>query len=202
MWRSPASVNLYCSIVVRPRLAPGSVPQLGLVAALPIARAIEETTGLTPALKWPNDVLVAGRKVVGILTEMEAELEQVRFAILGIGVNVNAPAATFPPELRDKATSLAIEARRPIDRVRFTAALLTHLERDYKRFLTGGFAAVRDEWEALSALQGKQVSVHATDTALTGTAVGLDDDGALRLQDRSGTIHRIIAGDVTLRRDR
>jgi BirA family biotin operon repressor/biotin-[acetyl-CoA-carboxylase] ligase len=201
-WYSPPGVNLYCSVVLRPTVPPSTVPQVALVAALPVARAIAEATSRTPALKWPNDVLLEGRKVVGILTEMEAELEQVRFVIVGIGVNVNVPADAFPPDLRARATSLAIALGRPIDRVRFTASLLAHLESDYRRFLAGGFAAVRHEWQRASALQGHTVTVRSPDGDLTGEVTGLAPDGALCLRDQSGQTHRIVAGEVTTRSGR
>ena len=196
-WHSPPGANLYCSIILRPALAPDVVPQVALVAGLGVAEAIEGV-GLAAALKWPNDVLVGGRKVVGILTEMEAELERVRVVIIGIGVNVNAQPGDFPPYLRDKATSLAIAAGRPIDRLQLTARMLASLERVYGRFLDGGFPALRDEWNRRAALTGRQVTVTVSGTDVAGEVVGIDEDGALRLVDRTGGVHRILAGEVTI----
>jgi BirA family biotin operon repressor/biotin-[acetyl-CoA-carboxylase] ligase len=197
-WHSPPGQNLYCSILLRPALSPPTVPQVALVAGLATARAIE-TLGLAPAIKWPNDVLLDGRKVVGIITEMEAELDRVHVVIVGIGVNVNATAADFPPYLRETATSLAIVAGRPIDRVRFTAAVIDALEADYRRFVAGGFSALRAEWERRSALAGRAVAVRWPDGEVAGTVAGIDDDGALRLVDADGTSRRVLAGEVTLR---
>jgi BirA family biotin operon repressor/biotin-[acetyl-CoA-carboxylase] ligase len=197
-WHSPPDANLYCSILLRPTLPPGVVPQLALVAGLGVAEAIG-SLGLRPALKWPNDVLLHGRKAVGILTEMEAELERVRFVILGIGVNVNTRAADFPPYLRDTATSLALAAGRPIDRLAFTATMLASLERLYGRFLAAGFGSLRAEWEARDVLHGERVTATAAGTDVTGRVVGLDDDGALRVAVRGGEVRRIVAGEVTLR---
>ncbi len=119
-WHSPAGQNLYCSIVLRPPLAPAAVPQLGLVVGVAVADAVAEATGLRPAIKWPNDVLLGGRKVCGILTEMEAEVERVHHVIAGIGVNLNLEARAFPRELRRKATSLRIATGRRVDRAAFT----------------------------------------------------------------------------------
>ncbi len=197
-WHSPSGKNLYCSIVLRPPLTPAGVPQLALVAGLAAARAIE-TIGLHPRIKWPNDVLLDGRKAVGIITEMEAELEQVRVVVLGIGVNVNVAVDDFPPDLRDRATSLALASGRRIDRVRFTAALIGALERDYRRFLDDGFRALRAEWEARSALAGCDVTARTPDGDVTGVVAGVEDDGALRLVDATGTVRRVVAGEVTLR---
>ncbi|HXJ33736.1 MAG TPA: biotin--[acetyl-CoA-carboxylase] ligase [Candidatus Eisenbacteria bacterium] len=198
-WHSPPGVNVYCSLVLRPALAPGVVPQLGLVLGLAVAVAVREATGLAPMLKWPNDVLVGGRKIVGILTEMEAELERVHFVVAGIGVNVNAPADAFPDDLRDKVTSLAIATGRPVDRVAFMARLLATLETYYRRFADGGFGPLRPEWEGLSALTGRTVVVRAPEGDLGGRVEGLDDDGALRLVDAEGTARRVVAGEVTIR---
>jgi BirA family biotin operon repressor/biotin-[acetyl-CoA-carboxylase] ligase len=200
-WHSPPGTNLYCSVLLRPAVAPATVPQLALVAGLAVAEAIE-TCGLRPALKWPNDVLLDGRKVVGILTEMEAELERVRVVIVGIGVNVNTAADQFPPYLRETATSLAIAAGRPIDRGRFTADLLAALEACYRRFLAGGFPPLRDAWERRSVLTGRRVAVRAHDVEVAGEVAGIDDDGALRLVDESGAVRRVVAGEVTLRETR
>jgi BirA family biotin operon repressor/biotin-[acetyl-CoA-carboxylase] ligase len=197
-WHSPRGKNLYCSIVLRPALSPSTVPQLALVAGLAAARAIE-TLGLRPAIKWPNDVLLDGRKAVGIITEMEAELDRVHVVIVGIGVNVNGAAADFPPYLRETATSLAIAAGRPIDRVRFAAALIDALDADYRRFVAAGFAVLRADWEQRSALAGRAVTVRWADGEVAGTVAGIDDDGALRLVDATGTSRRVLAGEVTLR---
>src|SRR5206468_7199701 len=123
--------------------------------------------------KWPNDVLLRGRKVVGILTEMEAEVERVRHVIAGIGVNLNAPAASFPPALRTKAASLLSLTGRRVDRAAFTARLLAAFEERYARFLAAGFAGVRDEWEAYSYLTGRMVTVTDADEDVTGRALGL-----------------------------
>ena len=194
-WHSPPGLNCYCSVVLRPSLPPGAVPSLALIAGLAVVDAVRGATGLAGALKWPNDVLLDGRKVAGVLTEMEAEVERVRFVIAGIGVNVNATA--FPPELAAKATSLRLAAGRPVDRAAFTAGLLAALEGRYRRFLAAGFAAMRSEWEACSALTGKEVRVTAPEGEVAGQVLGVDDDGALRLAGPRGEV-RVVAGEVTL----
>jgi BirA family biotin operon repressor/biotin-[acetyl-CoA-carboxylase] ligase len=195
-WHSPPGVNLYCSIVLRPPLPPGAVPQLALVAGVAVAAAVADAVALAPSIKWPNDVLVRGRKVAGVLTELEAEVERVRFVVVGIGVNLNG--TVFPPELADRATSLALEAGRPVDRAAFTGRLLAALEDRYARFLAGGFAALRAEWEACSALTGETVRVTGPEGEVWGCVLGVDDDGALRLRTAAGE-RRIVAGEVTLR---
>jgi BirA family biotin operon repressor/biotin-[acetyl-CoA-carboxylase] ligase len=198
-WHSPAGQNLYCSVVLRPPLEPAAVPQLGLVVGVAVAAAVAEATGLRPAIKWPNDVLLGGRKVCGILTEMEAEVERVHHVIAGIGVNLNLEARAFPRDLRRKATSLRIATGRRVDRAAFTAGLLAALEARYGRFLTGGFPSVRSEWESYSALTGRSVVVAAPGDEVGGRVLGLDADGALRVRRADGSVARIVAGEVTVR---
>jgi len=198
-WHSPRGVNLYCSIVLRPPLPPAAVPQVALVAGVAVAAALAEIPGVGPRVKWPNDVLIDGRKVAGILTEMEAEVERVHHVILGIGVNLNAPRSAFLPELRDRATSLLLATGRRVDRAAVTGRLLAALEARYGRFLEGGFEVVRAEWESYSCLTGTDVRVASAEGEMAGRVLGLDADGALMLARPDGTSTRIVAGEVTVR---
>ncbi len=198
-WHSPPGLNLYCSILLRPPLAPGAVPQIALVAGVAAAAAIVEETGARPAIKWPNDVLLAGKKVVGVLVEMESEMERVHHVIAGIGVNLNAPLASFPRELRAKASSLLVVGGRRVDRAAFTGRLLAALEARYGRFLSAGFSSVRAEWESFSCLTGTAVRVAGPEGEIAGRVLGVDDDGALRLVEAGGRVVRVVAGEVTLR---
>ncbi|HYR96890.1 MAG TPA: biotin--[acetyl-CoA-carboxylase] ligase [Candidatus Binatus sp.] len=198
-WHSPPGLNLYCSIVLRPPLPPSTVPQIALVTGAAVAAAVAEETGHRPAIKWPNDVLLDGRKVAGILTEMEAEVERVQHVIVGIGVNLNAPLASFPRELRGRVSSLLIVTGTRVDRARFTGRLLAALEARYGRYLSAGFSSVRSEWESYSCLTGTEVRVASPEGELAGRVLGLDDDGALRLDRPGGGIVRIVAGEVTVR---
>jgi len=197
-WHSPAGVNLYCSVVLRPRLLPGAVPQVALVAGAAVAAVVEEEIGTHAGIKWPNDVLLEGRKVAGILTEMDSEIERVHHVIAGIGVNLNGSRTAFPPELRRKATSLRLATGRRVDRAAFTGRLLAALEARYGRFVSKGFASVRAEWESYSCLTGREVRVAAAEGELAGRVLGLDDDGALRLE-HAGRVVRVVAGEVTVR---
>lgn len=194
-WYSPTGLNLYCSIVLRPACPPPRVPQLTLVLGLAVADTVREASGLECALKWPNDVLLDGRKAAGILTEMEAEGERVRHVIAGIGVNVNV--AAFPPDLAGTATSLRLVAGRRIDRPTFTAALLAAVERRYERYLAEGFAPMRQEWERIAWLRGKDIRVVSPEGEVHGRVLGVDEDGALRLATPAG-IRRVLAGEVTV----
>src|SRR5262249_27817667 len=195
----PAGPLRSATTLPRPPLAPAAVPELALVAGLAAAAAIAEEIGRWPAIKWPNDVLVDGRKVVGVITEMESELEQVAHVLLGIGVNLNAPRDAFPPELQRKATSLLLATGRRVDRAAFTGRLLAALEARYGRFVRGGFASVRAEWEAHSSLTDADVRVVGPEGEVAGRVLGVDTDGALRVRRRTGQVVRIVAGEVTVR---
>lgn len=199
-WVSPPGVNLYMSLILRPAVSTATVPQVGLLAAVAVADAIEDVCPLIPAIKWPNDILIDGKKVCGILAEMQTEAGLLKAVVLGIGVNVNAPLSAFPEELRDKASSLFLLGGRAIDRSAFTAAVLTHLEKLYILWLEEGFPALRPLWERrATGLLGKVITVAAAEGTITGTVQGLDSDGALLLGDEgSETLRRMLAGDVTV----
>src|SRR2546427_2293671 len=174
-WVSPPGVNLYLSAVLRPPVPAATVPQLNLLAAVAVADTVVQACGLTPAIKWPNDVLVGGKKVCGILAEMQTEAGALRAVVLGVGVNLNAPLSAFPEELRDKASSLFLAGGRLVDRPAFTAVLLTHLEKLYVLWLEGGFSALRPAWEHHAAwMIGTQITVAAPEGTVAGTVLGLD----------------------------
>ena len=197
-WVSPARKGLWLSILLRPDLPPQETTQLTVAAATALWRAIHSQTGLRPEIKWPNDLLIRGRKTAGILTELSAELDRVKHVILGIGVDVNLNAGEFPPELRKLATSLKIELGRPVSRSDLAVALLRELDRDYARICSGAFAAVADEWETYCTTIGHRVIIRIGDRQIRGCAESLGEDGALLLRTEHGRLERIIGGDVTL----
>ena len=199
-WVSPAGVGLWFSILLRPRLHPTSATQLTVLAAVAVARAIERQTTLRPAIKWPNDVLVGHRKVAGILLEMSAELDRIRHAVLGIGIDVNVPAEAFPESIRTVATSLAAEAGHPIDRPALATQVLAELDHLYARLNAGDFHEVGDEWMRRCSTLGQHVTIHMGSRAVAGRAEALDEDGALLVRTEHGVLERIVGGDVTLDR--
>ena len=196
-WVSPPGVNLYLSVVLRPPLPPHAAPQLTFLSALAVSRTIAAVTGLAPTHKWPNDVLLDGAKVAGLLNEMSAESDRIRFVVLGIGVNLNMTADQFPAELRAPATSLLIATGRPVARAQFARTLLAQLDALYAEFLLRGPAPILAAWEAHCDLVGKPVSIEGQGTeARCGVVAGIDRDGALLLTLADGTVERILAGDV------
>jgi BirA family transcriptional regulator, biotin operon repressor / biotin---[acetyl-CoA-carboxylase] ligase len=195
-WSSPTHKGLWFSILLRPKLSPQETTQLTVASATALRRAIKKTTGISADIKWPNDLLIGGKKVVGILTEMSAEVDCVRHVILGIGVDVNQ--TEFPPELRAIATSLQAAAGVEISRAELAVEILRELDFDYARLCAGKFAAVADEWETGCGTIGKSVSVQMGNRLIRGIAEALDDDGALLVRTEHGHLERIIGGDVTL----
>lgn len=197
VWSSPPGINLYCSVVLRPTVKPYQAPQLTFLSAVAVARAIELTTTLKPEIKWPNDVLIRGAKVAGLLNEMSAETDGINFVILGIGVNLNMTAAQFPADLRTPATSLLLEQGRPVSRAQFAAVMLSELDRLYGEFLDHGFGPVREEWQQRCNANGREVSVSDGGAeTMRGAFNGIDGDGAMLVRLPNGIIERILSGDV------
>jgi BirA family biotin operon repressor/biotin-[acetyl-CoA-carboxylase] ligase len=197
-WMSPTHKGLWFSILLRPDLRPQEATQLTVASATALRRAIEFETGLKPEIKWPNDILIGGKKVAGILTELSAEVDRVKHIILGIGVDVNLDANEFPAELKKIATSLKIETGEAVSRAELAVAILRELDFDYARICARKFSEVADEWESHCATIGKNVTVLIGDRKIRGRAESLDDDGALRVRTEHGHLERIIGGDVTL----
>ena len=199
-WESPSGVNLYFSVILKPSLTPAAAQKITLLAGVAGANALTRASGLEARIKWPNDNFIHGKKVAGILAEMETEGPTIRFVILGIGVNVNWRVEEFSPGLQGLATSLRVEGGRKFSRARIAAELLEELEREYALFLREGFSPrLREEWNRLSWINQKWAMLKAADQEFEGQVLGLDTDGALLLIDRNGKKQRFIAGDVSLR---
>jgi BirA family biotin operon repressor/biotin-[acetyl-CoA-carboxylase] ligase len=195
-WVSPARKNLYVSVVLRCDLPPERLAQISLLAGVATCETIREWCPQA-AIKWPNDVLLDGRKTAGILAEMEQSRGQ-RAVILGIGVNLNSSAGDFPDELRDKATSLHLASGVDVDRARFAGRLLTALEARYDQWRRDGFAPIAAAWRTLAPLIGRRIHVAEPSGTVAGEVLALDDDGALRIRRDDGSEHRVVAGDVTV----
>lgn len=199
VWSSPPGINLYCSIVLRPTVMPYQAPQLTFLSAVAVARAIEHSTALKPEIKWPNDVLLNGRKVAGLLNEMSAETDGINFVILGIGINLNMTAEQFPADLRTPATSLLLEQGRPVNRVQFAAVMLHELDQLYGDFRCCGFGPIREEWQKRCNANGREVVVSDGGAdLLRGLFNGIDGDGALLVRLPDGRVERILCGDVRI----
>jgi BirA family biotin operon repressor/biotin-[acetyl-CoA-carboxylase] ligase len=197
-WHSPGGENLYLSILLRPARPAPELPPLTLLAGAAVARALARL-GFGPRLKWPNDVQLvvndgAARKVAGILTEMSSEGGRVGHVVVGVGLNVNALA--FPPQLEARAISLRLAAGRAFERAAVLAAVLEELEPLYDDFAARGPEAARAAWQPFAAL-GERCRVSTPGADLEGTMLGIDADGALRLRDDAGHIHRVLSGEIS-----
>jgi BirA family biotin operon repressor/biotin-[acetyl-CoA-carboxylase] ligase len=200
-WISPPRRNVAFSVVLRPdELPPTRAPELTLVAAVAVCDALRHS-GVEAGIKWPNDLLVKGRKIAGILTELSAEADRVHWVVLGVGVNVNARREDFPAELRGEATSLLLERGQPVPRALFLAACLTGLEDWYDRHAEEGLEPILAAWKERSVTLGRQVSVRTDGGEVVGTAEDLDLDGALLVRTAEG-LTRVSSGDVALLRPR
>ena len=194
-WYSEKSSGIYASIILRPPLSPSAAPVLTLMAGLAAQNAVSSTTGLAVDIRWPNDLLVNGKKVCGILTEMHAELDRLHTVVLGIGINVNH--TQMPPQLREIATSLRIEGQKPWSRVHLAKALLGELDRYYHLLLEQGNAAITKRWEnASSFAKGKRVRVISPGSESLATTAGLEPSGALRVRYDDGREESLVAGEI------
>lgn len=187
-WLAEPGVNLLFSVLLRPPIPIRRVSQLSLLAAVASTEALGAQTGLPIQIRWPNDLMLAGRKVAGILTEAASGAQKVLHVVVGIGVNVNQ--TVFPAEIRERATSLALGAGYPLERERLLEALLATLDRWYAVYREAGFASVRSAWCRSSATLGEWVSGQG----IAGTAFDLDEDGALMVRVPSGVVERVVAG--------
>jgi BirA family biotin operon repressor/biotin-[acetyl-CoA-carboxylase] ligase len=199
-WESARSEGIYCSVVLRPWLPPADVLVMSLAAGLAVQAAIEQVDSrIVSDLKWPNDVLIDGKKVCGILTEMNAEVTRVRYVVVGIGINVNQ--SSFPAELQNEATSLRMTTGSEWSRVEVAAALLKSLDREYRQLVEQADAResiLRRFAENSSWVRGKHVRVAENGSGLEGMTEGLDERGFLRVRTDEGT-RTVLSGTVRAR---
>jgi BirA family transcriptional regulator, biotin operon repressor / biotin---[acetyl-CoA-carboxylase] ligase len=195
-WQSPPFANLYFSVILRPSLPAANAPQITLMAAVALAETVDRFISQSAAIKWPNDILVDGKKLAGILTEASCDAAGLQYVILGIGVNLNYRFEAMPEELRQSAISVTELTGKSVRRESFFGRLIHALDRCYGELEESGFARLAPRWEAHFALRGRMVRVELFGESITGTAIGIDQDGALMIEDAQGTRHRVLAGDV------
>ena len=198
-WASLPGVGLYTSILLRPAVPPRQAPLLTIVAGLAVADAIKAFVQIEPSLKWPNDVLLDGRKVAGILTEMATVGQQIGHVVVGIGVNVRHRLADFPTDVQATATSIELIGRRRAERGEVAVAVYSALDRWYTAFCDGERIGILAEARARTATLGRPVTVQAGSEQWKGTALDLDAEGALLVQDEEGVVRRVLADEVSIR---
>ncbi len=191
-WVSVPGKGIYASVILRPKTSLSEVAQLTLVSAVAICEAIRTVSGLDARIKWPNDILIDGKKVVGILTELNAEMDQVRFVVVGFGVNVNMLASQLP----QLATSLKIESGQDFSRVGVFQEILRSFEKWSNIFEYQGFAVIRQHWKELSWTLGQYVKFIEPSGEVVGMAFDLDVDGSLLLRTEAGEVIKKHSGDA------
>lgn len=197
-WFSPPGGGVWVSVILRPPFPPQEAPKCTLMAAVATVEAIREASGLTCGIKWPNDILWQGRKLVGILTEMSAEMDAINFVVLGIGINVSLQENDFPEELRNIGASISMGAGREVSRVEVLQKLLERLEYWYDVVKKEGFEPVLKAWRRESITLGQPVRVLAGEETYDGVAEELAEDGSLLVRTEND-LRRVLAGDVSLR---
>ena len=195
-WFSPSEQGIYLSLILRPTISLGEAPMITLLTAAAVAETILSLTQLEVKIKWPNDILVNGKKIAGILTEISTEMDAIDYIVVGLGMNVNTPS--FPGDIREKATSVFIETGKHFPRVLLIGEYLKWHEKYYEILNKVGFEPIIQRWKELTNIIGHQIIVEMIDKKYVGEVQGIDKDGVLILRDNQGTSHRIISGDVTL----
>lgn len=197
-WFSPYGKGIWLSVVLRPSFSPQEAPKCTMLAAVAVNRAIGNITGVKCGIKWPNDILYENRKVVGILTEMSAEMDAINYIVIGIGINVNTGLEEFPAELAEIGTSLRAIGGQLVSRKELLAAILWELEKLYDEIAVGGFNPILAAWRTESITLGQHVDVFSSSQTFSGVALDIDSDGGLLVQTDRG-LERVIAGDVSIR---
>jgi len=195
-WISPKG-NLYFSIILRPAIPTHKAPLITMAGAVAVASAIRSVCGVDAGIKWPNDILISGKKVCGLLTEMSAEQDRIRHIVLGIGIDVNMRPDELPPDIRALTTTLSEAKGSTVNRTVLLRQLLRDMDHWYRQFLVQD-ADVLAEWKKLNVTFGRRITVSGTGELLEGIAQGIDEDGRLIVKQNNGVLRLIAAGDVTI----
>lgn len=200
VWNSPAGTNIYTSIILRPEISSSEASQIPIMAGVAVADTLNAYCPDNVKMKWPNDVLIHNRKVCGILSQAKLTGKKIDFIVLGIGINVNLQKKEFSKEIRDTATSLAIETGGKISRMKLIISLYENLEKWYKKLMQDGFGPIKDRCQKMMTMIGQTVQVIFGEELLEGKATGMDDDGALILLTEKNEEIKVSAGDATIKR--
>ena len=197
-WVSPPGTGIWFTLILRPEILPAFAPMLTLVAALAVAEAVEEVCGLPAKIKWPNDIVLSGKKICGILTEMSAEYDRIHYVVIGIGINANMKE--FPDEIRETATSIYLESGRTVRRGLLVASVMKHMEHWYEKFLeTSDLSGMKAEYTDRLINQNRNVLVLDSKGEFQGTCRGIDDKGLLLVQREDGSVEKVMSGEVSVR---
>lgn len=199
-WVSPKGKNICMSFILRPDIPPKEASRMTTIIAVGIRRALKKATGLNIGIKWPNDIIIGGKKICGILTEMHGDIDRIHYIIVGIGINVNMTKDDFPPDIELTATSLRIAMNQTIDRRKIIALIMEEIEEVYFQYIRDhNFNQILDECRKHSVTLNKRVRVIGRDSNFNGLAVDFDGDGSLLVKRDDGSITRVMSGDVSVR---
>lgn len=195
-WYSPKDTGLWFSLVLRPEILPEQAPFLTIIASLAVVTALKKLK-FAPVIKWPNDILLEGKKVCGILSELSANLGGINFAVVGVGLNVNQKS--FPAELTE-ASSLYLLGEKKLDRIKLLQSILNAMARYYQRLLAGDDSKLLKEWKGYLNILNKKVTIYSSKKVYQGIVIDISQKGELLLKDEQGKTHSFWAGDVSLRK--
>ncbi|MFS0781412.1 biotin--[acetyl-CoA-carboxylase] ligase [Bacillus sp. 1P06AnD] len=197
-WHSAKRTGIWMSVLAKPNIPIQQAPQLTLLTAVAVVQAIEDVTGVQAEIKWPNDILIKGKKMTGILTEMQAEADGIHSIVIGIGINVNQSIEDFPEELQEKATSLRVQCGQMVSREALIGSVLKRFESLYQIYQSKGFKVIKTLWESYAVSIGKTITATTLQARVTGIAMGITDEGVLLIKDGSGTVHSIYSADIDI----
>jgi BirA family biotin operon repressor/biotin-[acetyl-CoA-carboxylase] ligase len=197
-WHSPAGIGIYMSLVITPEITLPFSPQITLLTAVALCRTIRKNYQIDIGIKWPNDLLINGRKVSGILVESSGEDERIRYMVIGIGIGCNMAAEDYPEELKGIATSLCMETGKIIDRTALIASFLQQFEELYHLYMNSGFAPIRTLWESLSVSLHKPIRVLTGGKWIEGMALGINEMGALIVRQTNGELSYVYSGETNI----
>jgi BirA family transcriptional regulator, biotin operon repressor / biotin---[acetyl-CoA-carboxylase] ligase len=197
-WFSPAGQGIYVSLILRPVLPLKEISRITLAAAVAAAETLGTVLHLHPRIKWPNDILVNGRKIVGILSEAVTDTDGIEYIVVGIGVNINNPRHGFPADFCTAATSARAEYDHPASRIQVLRELLWQMENRYNQILAGNFTPILNRVKELSVVIGQEVRLDTVSGFIEGLACDIDESGFLLVRDRFGKIHTVMSGEVII----
>lgn len=198
-WESKKGKGIWMTVIIRPDVPPHMAAQFTLVTAVAVTNAMKSMfKNFKPQIKWPNDLLINGKKCTGILTEMQAETDRVQALLIGIGINANHKTEDFSDDIQSIATSLAIEEGEQIDRAALIATILYYLEHYTDRYVKHGFGLIKELWEEDSCTIGQRIEVTTLRDKFEGVATGINNDGVLQLKLDDGSTHAVYSGDIKI----
>ena len=197
-WYSPAHEGIYFSLILRPLIPLSQISRISLLCAVATAEALREELGIEARIKWPNDILVNQKKIAGILAEAVTDMDRIEYLVLGIGININTEQAEFPDDFRTPPSSVSVELKQPVSRIKVLHKLLLSLEKHYLLLQGGNFVYTLARARQLSLVIGKQVNFEDGLSVTSGQAIDFDENGFLLVKDQHGKIHTVMSGEITL----